>query len=70
MLDIQNLVIIEIIGRDYLGDLGVDGRVILKWILNTINVRMWTRFGWLRMGSCVLVNEVMIFLAPQKTGIS
>jgi hypothetical protein len=21
-------------GSDYLGDLGVDGRVILKWILN------------------------------------
>ena len=30
--------------RDYLGDPGVDGRIILRWISRKCDVGMWT--GW------------------------
>jgi len=32
-------------------DLGVE-RIILKWILNKYDLRMYTEFRWLRMGFC------------------
>jgi hypothetical protein len=32
-------------------DLSVDGRIILKWILNKYGVRVWAGFIWLRIGS-------------------
>jgi hypothetical protein len=31
-------------GRDYLGDLGLDGTIVLKWILKKKGVRVWTGF--------------------------
>jgi hypothetical protein len=34
-----------------LGDAGVDGRIILKWIIVEQSVRAWTGFIWLKMGS-------------------
>jgi hypothetical protein len=37
-------------GRDLLGDLGKDWRIILKWILGKYDVRIWTGFCWLRIG--------------------
>jgi hypothetical protein len=27
-------------------DLGIDGGIILKWILKTQNVRVWNKFNW------------------------
>jgi hypothetical protein len=32
-------------------DVGVDGRIILKWILNKLHGEMWTGFIWLWIGT-------------------
>jgi hypothetical protein len=37
--------------RGHLGDLNIDGRIILKWLIKKYVVRMWTDFMWLRIGS-------------------
>jgi hypothetical protein len=34
-------------GRNNLEDLGVDGRIIFKWILEKYEWRMWIGFNWL-----------------------
>jgi hypothetical protein len=34
-----------------LGDPGVDGRIILRWIFRKWDVGMWTRSSWLRKGT-------------------
>jgi hypothetical protein len=35
--------------RDYWGDPGVDGRIILGWIFRKWDVGVWTGLGWLRI---------------------
>jgi len=32
-------------------DLGVDGRIMLEWILKEQSEKMWTRYIWLRRGT-------------------
>jgi hypothetical protein len=34
--------------RDHLGDLGIEGRIIVKLILKKQDVRVWIGFRWLR----------------------
>ena len=37
--------------RDYWGDLGLDGWIILGWISRRWDVGMWTGLGWPRIGT-------------------
>jgi hypothetical protein len=37
--------------RDHWGDPGVDGRIILRWILMKWDVALWTESSWLRIGT-------------------
>jgi len=36
-------------GKEYLGDPGVGGRIILRWIFRMWNVGVWTGSSWLRI---------------------
>jgi hypothetical protein len=37
-------------GKRHLQDLGIDGRVILEWILGKQFEKVWSRIMWLRIG--------------------
>jgi hypothetical protein len=53
--------------RNCLGNLGIDGRIILKWILSKQGVMVWTGFTWLRIGSS---GEFLSFSRTQLHDIS
>jgi len=48
--------------RDHLGDLGVDGWIILGWIFRRWDVGIWTGLGWPRIDAggdaCECGNEL------------
>jgi len=37
--------------RDHLGDAGVDGRIILRWIFRKSDVEAWTESSCVRVGT-------------------
>ena len=38
-------------GKNHLGEPGVDGTIILRWIIRKWDVGVWTRSSWLRIGT-------------------
>ena len=38
-------------GKNHLGDPGVDGSIILKWIFRKWDAGVWTGWSWLRIGT-------------------
>jgi hypothetical protein len=36
--------------RSHLGDVDVDGRIILKWVLKKEDTKLWTQLIWFRIG--------------------
>jgi hypothetical protein len=43
--------------KDHLGDLEVNGRTVVKWVVQKQRMRMWIRLIWLMVGSCEYDNE-------------
>jgi hypothetical protein len=48
---IQNFYWKNLKGRDNLEDVSVDGRIILKWILEKKCANVWIRCIWMRIGT-------------------
>jgi hypothetical protein len=38
-------------GISHFGDLGIDGKIIMKWNLEEYGVSLWTRCMWLIVGT-------------------
>jgi hypothetical protein len=44
-------------GRDHSEDMGIDGKIILEWILEKCGGKLWLGFIWLRIGTSGILCE-------------
>jgi hypothetical protein len=51
-------------GRDHLGNLGLDGRIILNWIINRVEYVYWIHLSQDRVKLWALVIMVMNLWVP------
>jgi hypothetical protein len=49
LFHIKYLSLVNLKGRDHLEDLGIDGKIILKWMLGKEGGKMRTGYMWLRI---------------------
>jgi hypothetical protein len=52
--------------REHLGDVGVDGRIVLQWLSRKWSVRMWLR---IRPSGGIFLNMVVHFRLAGKERI-
>jgi hypothetical protein len=43
--------VVKLEGKTAIGDIDTDGRIILKLTLKKYDMKVWTAFRWLRIGS-------------------
>jgi hypothetical protein len=46
-----NVLLKDFKGTDYLENLGIDGKIILEWILEKYDGKLWTGLTWIRAGT-------------------
>jgi hypothetical protein len=57
---VYRILVAKPVGKNHWGDLGVDWRIILKWIFRTWAVKVWTGLRWIRIDRWrTMVNAVM-----------
>ena len=49
--DVYSVLVGKTEGNRPLGDPGVDGRIIFRWIFRELDVGAWTGSRWLRIGA-------------------
>ena len=49
--DVYRVLVGNLMEGDHLGDPGIDGKIILRWIFRKWDVGVWAGSSWLRIGT-------------------